>query len=246
MPQAANYNGETAARILKDSIQRVQKRRADIEAKVARHEAQMREQATTGNNALIMEDLGLSMVASRAPPVLVGMASPITTDERSEGTFIEAALPPATTRPITQPTAHPTPQPYVPPNEPESGLTMSSLQGSPFPEEEDQDLDMLIQCLEIIQCAAQVSPAEQSLSSFGHHSGVQRKCSFDLDSNASQAGDNGNDDDEEEEEEVLQRTAYSYSPPYTPSLDQDQPDPYFTPKSPKSSIRSKSSTSSLS
>jgi len=254
-PQAANYNGETAARILKDSIQRVQKRRADIEAKVARHEAQLREQATAGafsGGGLLFEDLGLSMVPSRAPPVLT-MASPITTDERSDGTFVEAVLPPVPSNHATQPTTQPVSQPYVPPNEPESGLTISSLQNSPFPEDEEQDVDTLIQCLEVIQSAAQVSPADESLSSFGHHSAsgagvVERKCSFDLDSNASQAGDNGNDedDDEEEEEEGLQRTACSYSPPFTPSLDQDQPDPYFTPKSPKSSIRSKSSASSLS
>lgn len=224
---------------------------------MARHEAQMREQATaaaSGGGGLLIEDLGLSMVSSRAPPVLA-MASPITTDERSDGTFMEAPLPPVPSSHVapTQPAV----QLYVPPNEPESGLTMSSLQNSPFPEDEEQDLDTLIQCLEVIQSAAQVSPADESLSSFGHHSAtgtgamVERKCSFDLDSNASQAGDNGNDDaedeeDEEEEEEVLQRTAYSYSPPFTPSLDQDQPDPYFTPKSPKSSIRSKSSAGSLS
>lgn len=235
--QSTNYNGETAARILGDSIQRIQRRRAELEARQAREEAQLRELSSEG--ALFMEDLQLTTVTARSPPVLA-MTSPITTDERSEGTSADPApVPVLALAPVTQsnnPIEFNTPSHQ----EPESGITMtSSANNSPCVEEE-QDIDALIQCLEIIQGAAQVSPALESLSSFGYHSVTERKCSFDLDSNASQAGDGV---EEEEEEEGPLRTAYSYSPPFTPSL--DPPDRPLTHKSPKSA-RSKSTTSSLS
>lgn len=133
---------------------------------------------------------------------------------------------------------------------------------SPYLEDE-QDIDTLLECLEIIHSVVTVSPSQESLSSFGYHSvgGVERKCSFDLDSNASQAGDptsgaegdavEGDGEGEEERRvgrsrtgartgrgscsrgevgvDTLGRAAYSWSPPFTPTL--DQPDPFFTPKS---------------
>ena len=130
------------------------------------------------------------------------------------------------------------------------GLTtrLSSETSSPDTEEYNAievDMDTLLQCLEILVEAVLPCPSPVgTLSTFGLRSvsSSQRKCSFDLESLSSELGDSdssgnghrsgaggkgnrhGSDSEEEREEE---NAAYSWSPPYTPSL--DPPEKQHTP-----------------
>jgi hypothetical protein len=99
---------------------------------------------------------------------------------------------------------------------------------------EDADLEVLLKCLEIVRAATQVFPQPlESPSTCGQRTASpERKCSFDLDSLPSDAsnelhgvgGEGGGG-------RVVrtERTAYSWSPRCTPSL--DPPDSFYTPRS---------------
>lgn len=217
--QAQNYNGETPARVLINAIKRMQKKRS---RRVANDTTQSNEPMCPVLQ-LQHPDQDHDGSPSRAGklPLVAPTTSAETTGEFSDG---DAAVPPAL-------------QPAVP-APPYSALSSTDPSPALDSEAEEQDIEVLIQCLEILNEATQVSPSQESLSSFGYHSASERRSSFDLDSDVTDAGQEDRQG-EVVEEEVQDRAAYSWSPPYTPSL--DQPDHYCTPKTPRTPMSANSS-----
>lgn len=264
-------NGETAVRILLNAIRRIQQKHSNKEALLAHQAeleelAQANASAAKTNQSAnisgvpplqLLQPDGESvemMTAERHSPGLGNLPATITsaetTDEISEAPTIKAMEAMEVELPHIQAPeaadAGNTSKIVVPVSGGGGARTVSSIDPSPElrergDEEEDQDIDVLIECLEILNDATQVSPSQESMSSFGYHSACERRSSFDLDSDATDAGEEeGQQEDPEGDgsengggggggrDKDQNRAAYSWSPAATPSL--DQLDPYFTPK----------------
>jgi hypothetical protein len=110
----------------------------------------------------------------------------------------------------------------------------SSVDSSPMLEYEyEPDVEVLSRCLEIVTAATRTAPSSPRLSPCAKLYTItaamattahERKCSFDLDSTPGGTSDSNSYG----AHELAARTAYSWSPPCTPSLDPPA-DHYFTP-----------------
>jgi hypothetical protein len=116
----------------------------------------------------------------------------------------------------------------------------SSVDSSPMLEYEyEPDVEVLSRCLEIVTAATRTAPSSpyrspcatlHTITTAAATTAHERKCSFDLDSSPGGTSDSNSYG----AHELAARTAYSWSPPCTPSLDPPAAH-YFTPKSTHSS-----------
>ena len=203
-----NHNKKTVSCILTEAIRRIQDRRVERAERLSKQEQ--------------LAASGLTTPEDKAKTAETAVESGHTTEEPYEevGNTCNQAVDPVGLDPD-----------LLPEGDHSADDKSNSCSGSPLLEE-DGDIEVLLGCLGIINDAMQAylssTARQETLTSFGSHSNSsasQRKCSFDIDSQASddEAG-NG-----ESNKDGGLRAAYSWSPPFTPSL--DQPEEYYTPRS---------------